>query len=88
MIGSGLLHDSHSLRILARLKSVGPDGLELMGRSDPSKPLDQIIDEAEKRKPNSIKIILDREDKGRLNRFATEDEAAANLILGLESRGY
>ena len=35
-----------------------------------------------------IKMTLDREDKGRLNRFTTEDESAANLILGLESRGY
>ena len=27
-----------------------------VGRSDPSKPLDQILDEAEKLKPNPIKI--------------------------------
>ena len=59
-------------------------------RSDPSKPLDQILDEAEKLKPNPIKITSDRKDKCRLNRLAAEVEeyeAAANLILGLESRG-
>lgn len=63
-----------------------------VGRSDPSKPLDQILDEAEKLKPNPIKITSDRKDKCRLNRFAAEEVecgAAANLILdGLESRGY
>ena len=65
-----------------------------VGRSDPSKTLDQIIDEAKLRKPDPIKITLGHEDVGRLNKFATEeevekDEAAANLVLdGLESRGY
>jgi len=65
-----------------------------VGRSDPSKTLDQIIDEAKLRQPDPIKVALGREDVGRLTKFAAEeevekDEAAANLILdGLESRGY
>ena len=66
-----------------------------VGRSDPARPLDQIIGEAEsRRKPEPIKVVLGHEDKGRLHKFAEEeevdeDEAAANLILdGLGSRGY
>lgn len=66
-----------------------------VGRSDPGKPLEQIIEEAKyRRKPDPIKVVLSHEDVGRLSKFAKdeeldEDEAASSLVLdGLESRGY
>ena len=66
-----------------------------VGKADPDKPLDDIIEEAESRKPaQPIKIVFGNEDRGRLSKFADaeemdEEEAAADLILtGLNDRGY
>ena len=66
-----------------------------VGKADPDRPIDDIIQEAKSRKPaQPIKIVFGNEDRGRLSKFAgaeevDEEEAAANLILaGLSDRGY
>lgn len=63
-----------------------------VGRSDPTRSLKDMVEEAKNHKIVEIKIILDQKETSRLNKFAEDEdvgEAAVSLILdGLEEHGY
>ena len=65
-----------------------------VGKTDPDKPINDIIEEAKSVRTTALKITFGAEEDGRLSKFADaeeveKEEAAATLILdGLTDRGY